>query len=100
MDFAHFWGPHIVQISKIRPRCNFIFFESRHLANNMTNPSFPSCPRPPGNIESMLSDFFSVERRQNGITADSQSSKKARFSVGGQFVYFFKIRHSIKKTES
>ena len=29
--------------------------------------------------------------RQNGITADLRFSKKARFEVGGIFVYFFEI---------
>ena len=42
-----------------------------------------------------------MERRQNGLTADFQYSKKARFSVGGQIVYFSKIRHYIfRNTES
>ena len=59
-----------------RRRCNFIFVESRQIPNNMTNPSFQSCPRPPGNIERINFRCKAMTRRQNGITADSQSSKK------------------------
>ena len=56
--FPNFGDPPYCIYFQKRPFCIFEFFRSRHLAINMTKPSFPSCPPPLGNIESKGSDFF------------------------------------------
>ena len=58
------------------------FFRSRHLAIYLKKVRHPSCPPYHGNIDPIELDFFSMRRRQNGLTANFQFSKNTRYRKG------------------
>ena len=72
------------------------FFRSRQIASYLKKVRHPSCPPYHGNIDPPDFHIRSKERRQNGLTANFQFSKKARNRAGAFFRYIFWFLHFLE----